>query len=409
MKRCTFCLVQPMRDALWHLWWCPLRKSILLLAFLTLFASAARAQSLHVTSFPDGANVFIDGKDSGKVTPMAVSMSPGQHAVTVQLLGSAGWNTDTRTVDTYSGDVHLSVTLLPTLTTGPPGPQGPPGPKGDAGVQGPQGFPGLSITGAAGVAGQPGPQGVPGIPGAAGAAGIPGIPGAQGATGAAGAAGPQGPTGPTGRGSYVGVWTASGTYQVGDMVFGLTPVSIGPFVSITGINGGIDPVDDTANWICLKICDPPPPPPPPPPAETPWSITGSYIGATSQIAANTPFNFVPNGYNTSLSDTNSNGRYDEYIFSGPNTTLTGLTVTVPTDPSFGMYQTNFQVVDANGNPIASCVAPQTPVGTPTGCSASMHVPITSGYNFQFKFSVPAIPSNYNFLHGVTWTISGQQP
>src|SRR5258708_4841561 len=148
-------------------------KWILFVAAYLFLVAFASAQSLHVTSFPDGANVFIDGKDSGKVTPMSVAMTPGQHAVKVQLLGSAGWNTDTRTVDTYSGDVQLSVTLLPTLTTGPPGPQGPPGPKGDAGVQGPQGFPGLSITGPAGTPGQPGPQGVPGIPGAAGAAGIP--------------------------------------------------------------------------------------------------------------------------------------------------------------------------------------------------------------------------------------------
>lgn len=46
--------------------------------------AALRAQSLHVTSFPDAANVLIDGVDTGKVTPMSVSLAAGTtHTVVV--------------------------------------------------------------------------------------------------------------------------------------------------------------------------------------------------------------------------------------------------------------------------------------------------------------------------------------
>jgi len=134
----------------------------IIVATLWLLGGAAslRAQSLHVTSFPDGANVLIDGKDTGKVTPMSVSLTAGAHTVVVQLSNLTGWNVDTRTVTIASGDNYLSVTLLPTLTTGPPGPQGPPGPEGPQGLIGPQGIPGLSITGPQGPAGPHGP-GIP--------------------------------------------------------------------------------------------------------------------------------------------------------------------------------------------------------------------------------------------------------
>src|SRR5258708_38969666 len=109
------------------------------------------------------------GFDTGKVTPMSVSLTAGGHSVIVQLSNSAGWSIDKRSVTIANGDNYHSVTLLPTLTTGPPGPQGPPGPAGkDSTVPGP---PGLSIVG---------PQGAPGVPGS---------------KGATGANGPQGPPG----------------------------------------------------------------------------------------------------------------------------------------------------------------------------------------------------------------------
>ena len=62
-------------------------------------ASAAYAAngSLKVTSFPSGAEVWVDGEDTGKVTPMSLSLSEGEHEVTVQI-PNIGWNPNTRTV-----------------------------------------------------------------------------------------------------------------------------------------------------------------------------------------------------------------------------------------------------------------------------------------------------------------------
>jgi hypothetical protein len=127
-----------------------------------------------ITSFPDGASVFIDGVDTGKVTPMELrKITPGIHTITVSA-NSAGWQTDTRTitvldVDPVKGryrDTHLSFTLMPTLAAGPAGPQGPPGPAGPAG--------GIGVPGATGATGPAGPQGSAGPAGAAGPAGTNG-------------------------------------------------------------------------------------------------------------------------------------------------------------------------------------------------------------------------------------------
>ena len=124
--------------------------------------AAAQNGSLKVTSFPSGAVVVIDGVNTGKVTPMSVSLTVGDHVVTVSIT-DAGWRPDTRTVTVAAGNNDLSVTLLPALTVGPKGdkgdpgpigPQGPQGLKGDRGDQGPQG--------PAGADGPQGPQGPPG-------------------------------------------------------------------------------------------------------------------------------------------------------------------------------------------------------------------------------------------------------
>jgi hypothetical protein len=161
---------------------------------LWLVPKSARAQggndsgSLKVTSFPSGANVVVDGTDTGKVTPMSISLTVGMHAVVVSV--PSGWNQDSRTVQVVSGNNDLSVTLLPVFTTGP---QGPPGPKGDQGPAGPAGPAG--VQGPAGPVGPIGPQGLQGLQGPQG---DPGPAGPAGATGAAGAVGPAGPAGPTG-------------------------------------------------------------------------------------------------------------------------------------------------------------------------------------------------------------------
>ena len=98
-------------------------------------ATPVSAATLKVSSFPSGAQVSIDGVNTGKVTPMNISLPEGDHVVTVQLPGS-GWGPDTRTVTIVAGNNDLSVTLLPLPT---PGPQGPPGPPGAQGEQGPPG------------------------------------------------------------------------------------------------------------------------------------------------------------------------------------------------------------------------------------------------------------------------------
>jgi hypothetical protein len=155
--------------------------------------------SLKVTSFPSGASVAVDGTDTGKVTPMRVSLPVGTHTVVVSI-PSAGWNVDTRTVEVVSGNNDLSVTLLPVLTIGPMGPQGPkgdPGPTGPAGSQGPAGAQGPQ--GPKGDTGSTGPIGPMGPTGATGPTGSQGDVGPVGPAGPAGPQGPKGDTGPTGQ------------------------------------------------------------------------------------------------------------------------------------------------------------------------------------------------------------------
>jgi len=157
---------------------------------LLLMPSRAWAQngSLKVTSFPSGANVSVDGEDTGKVTPMSISVSVGTHTVVVSIPNSS-WNADTRNVDVASGNNDLSVTLLPISTIGPIGPPGPKGDKGDPGAAGaaatiqvgttmtvPAGRPASVLNGGTANAAvlnfliPQGPQGPAGADGAAGAA-----------------------------------------------------------------------------------------------------------------------------------------------------------------------------------------------------------------------------------------------
>jgi len=188
-----------------------------------LLSTCLYAQSgsgaLKVTSFPTGANVAVDGVNTGKTTPMSVSLPVGDHEVVVSIPNS-GWNADTRTVTIISGNNDLSVTLLPILTTGQQGPKGDTGaqgPKGDTGPQGPQG-----LKGDNGSQGPQGPQGSQGAKGDAGPQGPAGANGADGSTGATGPQGPkgdQGPTGPPGLSAGSGIngmrdFTASGSFTV---------------------------------------------------------------------------------------------------------------------------------------------------------------------------------------------------
>ena len=161
-----------------------------------LSSIVAFAGALKVTSFPNGAEVLLDGVSTGKITPMSATVASGDHLVTVRIVGG-GWRDDTRTVTIIDGNNDLSVTLLPILTQGPAGPQGPQG-----------------LTGAAGSAGTPGAQGLPGATGAQGPAGpqgpqgLSGPAGATGNTGATGAVGPPGPQGVPGPVSLPGIYAA---------------------------------------------------------------------------------------------------------------------------------------------------------------------------------------------------------
>src|SRR5215831_18364898 len=144
---------------------------VLLAAVGTRLQAQSGSGALKVTSFPSGAKVAVDGVDTGKVTPMSVSLPVGDHEVVVSIPNS-GWNPDTRTVTINSGNNDLSVTLLPALTTGPQGPKGDMGPQGPAGPKGADGAPGATgpqgPAGAQGNSGSQGPQGPQGDPGVSG-------------------------------------------------------------------------------------------------------------------------------------------------------------------------------------------------------------------------------------------------
>jgi len=181
-------------------------KAIAVVAVLFLLATpvALRADSsngaLKVTSFPSGASVSVDGVDTGKVTPMSVSVALGAHTVVVSIPNS-GWNSDTRTFVVVAGNNDLSVTLLPNLAAGPKGDPGPPGPAGPAGATG--------ATGDAGAAGAPGP------------------------------AGPQGPPGINNQGS----WHSANAYNQNDAVF-----DAGSYWLATASNTGSEPSLTNTNW-----------------------------------------------------------------------------------------------------------------------------------------------------------------
>jgi hypothetical protein len=146
--------------------------------------------ALKVTSFPSGARVLVDGTDTGKVTPMSVSLTEGDHVVTVTIPNS-GWTPDTRIVTIAAGNNDLSVTLLPALTQGPVGPSGPRGATGSTGATGPTGL--MGPQGPTGLTGLNGAAGATGATGDTGPAGPPGPPGDKGDHGAPGPAGPPTP------------------------------------------------------------------------------------------------------------------------------------------------------------------------------------------------------------------------
>src|SRR2546425_9919160 len=174
--------------------------------------------ALKVTSFPSGANVFVDGVDTGKVTPMTISVPLSTHTITVsfgptscQDPASLGWTPATHTMEIIDGTNFLSVTLLPCLTVRPQGLQGPQGVAGPAGPAGATGAKGdTGATGPAGPAGPPGPAGPAGATGATGPAGPQGVTGPAGPAGPPGLAGAAGPAGAAGATRTTGKIGAAG-------------------------------------------------------------------------------------------------------------------------------------------------------------------------------------------------------
>src|SRR5882762_7954092 len=231
--------------------------------------------ALKVTSFPSGANVSVDGKDTDRVTPMNISVAVGKHTVVVSSPNS-GWNPETRTFVVASGKNALHVTLLPNLAAGPIGPQGPkgdPGPQGTTGPAGPAGSAGATgasgAIGPQGSKGDPGPQGTAGSTGPAGPAGATaatgaigpqgskGDPGPQGATGSTGPAGPAGATGAAGATGPAGAqgppginkrgtWNGTTAYNQNDAAY-----DAGSYWLATASNTNSEPSPANTNWQVL--------------------------------------------------------------------------------------------------------------------------------------------------------------
>lgn len=70
--------------------------------------------TLHVTSTPGSAAIVLDGKETGKLTPATIVITPGSHTV---LLSLSGYAVATRTVNVVKGgQVSLSIPLTRAST-----------------------------------------------------------------------------------------------------------------------------------------------------------------------------------------------------------------------------------------------------------------------------------------------------
>jgi len=90
---------------------------------VSLDADAAVRGTLRVTSFPSGAEVWIDGAATGKATPATFLINTGQHQVMVKAPGG-GWAPAEQALTVTTGLNVVALTLIPELTQGPPGPPG---------------------------------------------------------------------------------------------------------------------------------------------------------------------------------------------------------------------------------------------------------------------------------------------
>jgi hypothetical protein len=70
---------------------------------------AAPTATLTVEASVAGADILVDGNFVGS-TPSTISMTPGQHTITVQKKGYADWS---RSMNVAGNAVHLSAELEP--------------------------------------------------------------------------------------------------------------------------------------------------------------------------------------------------------------------------------------------------------------------------------------------------------
>lgn len=183
--------------------------AIAVLALFASFGSQAFGQNLVLNSFPSGAEVTIDGTDTGLKTPYNKGITAGQHTILLTPPNTALWQSTSQTVTVPSGGAfNFSMSLIPVLTQGPIGPQG-----------------------------------------------VQGIQGPIGAIGATGPTGPQGTQGPIGRNAFQGIWSSSNTYQQGDIVFYTSLSASSPSVYINGTGNftGKTPAIDTQNWMSFTV------------------------------------------------------------------------------------------------------------------------------------------------------------
>ena len=164
-------------------------------------AAAGENGSLHVVSFPDGAQVAIDGVAIGKRTPVQLSLPVGPHQVT-GTVAAAGWAPATTTVLIEPGSQSVTLTLVPAQLAGPPG-------ESVVGMSLPPGDPDCPSGGSAFFVGDETTYACHGAPGP---------------TGPPGAAGPAGPPGPAGGAGAALVCRDADGQVVGPAVF--DPVSL---------------------------------------------------------------------------------------------------------------------------------------------------------------------------------------
>lgn len=198
--------------------------------------------------------------------------------------------------------------------------------------------------GAVGPTGPQGPSGVNGAQGATGATGATGSTGPQGATGATGPTGPQGPAGPSGILAFIG--------QGGDDGSGVSNVT--QF-------GGCDVIYTSAN--------------------TTSNITGPPCSPDPAILS--PL---------------SNQNHEIFIF-GYSTTITGLTVTMPS-PFINASDSTTAVFTVVVNGFASAASCSIVGVSQTSCNVSTSINIRAGDSVNFQIGVPN--GGIAMRPGTTW-------